>query len=159
MQTIPRMICTASISRASIAELHCNPAWAMFVNAWRAYELPDADGELLLYMQTATTMQHLRNRFPALPRLHISSMDRMLMFLLDCPGLYGLCAFSGGHFARALRRVNADLHGRFDQVADDAPRAPPASPVRLPAAHEVVDLSIEPDTPALLSRSPALSPA
>lgn len=138
-----------------MAVLHCDPTWAHLVHAWRAYEQPDIAVDLLVYIQTAFGMQHLRDRFPVLPRLHMSSMDRMLLFLVDSPGLFGLCAFSGGHFTRALRRVNRNLLGRFEDAAPPAPPPPPPSPQR----PVLIDLSLEPDTPDLRSRSPALSPS
>lgn len=145
---------TTFITRAAMAVLHCEPRFPMRVHAWRAYETDAGEGELLLFFQSSLTMRHLRDVFPLLPRLRVTTMDRLMLFLIDSPGLFGLCAFSGGHFTRALRRVNANLADRFEGVA---PPAPPASPVR--RVHEVLDLTLAPDTPDLISRSRPLSPA
>ncbi len=138
-----------------MATLHESRPWAMLVQAWRAYERPHVDDDLLVYIQCAVTMQHLRDRFPDLPRLRVVSFNTMINFMLDTPGLIGICVFSGGQFQRALRRVNVNLADRFAGAAViPAPPPPPPSPVR-----EYIDLSIEPETPALMSRSPPLSPA
>lgn len=146
------MIAYAYVPRAAMATLHCDPSWSMFVHAWRAYEMPDVNADLLLYIQSATTSAHLRVRFPALPRLHVSSMDNMVSLLVDSPGLMGQCIFNGGHFTRNLRRVNRNLHARFEDVVEV-----PALPA-MPAPREVVDLTFQPETPILVCRSPPLTP-
>lgn len=140
---MPVTLCT--ISRQRMADLHCDREWERFTQAYRAYELPASPDELLLYTQSAMPIDLLRVRF-FLPRLQMTSMDRMMAALLDRPGMIGECVFMGGFFTRALRRPAADLIDQFEAVADQLqhqpPPAPPASPVR-----DVVDLTLEPDTP------------
>lgn len=142
-----------TLPRERMADLHCDREWERFIHAYRAYELPATPGELLVYIQSSMPIDLLRARF-FLPRLQMSSMDRMLAALIDRPGMIGECVFTGGFFTRALGRPARQLEAQFNAVVE-APPPPPPSPARV----ELVDLSIEPDTPQLLSRSPCLSPA
>lgn len=135
-------------SRAFAADLHINPMWHRFTQAYRAYEM-GASPDVLVYVQSPFPVALLTERF-FLPRVEIVGMDRMLATLLDRPGFIGECVYMGGFFTRALRRPARNLDAAFDQVADHLqhePPAPPASPVPVARVPLVVDLTMEPDTP------------
>lgn len=141
------MIFSTSLSRAQMGDLQIDPLLERFIHAWRAYDLPAEPGQVLVFMQTSMPVELIRLRFN-LPRLAVNSMDRMLYLLVDRPGLLGECVFSGGHFTRMLRRPAQDLRRQFELAVEE-----PAAPVNvvdrfLEQVQEVVDLTLEPDTPA-----------
>lgn len=123
------MICSTILSRATAANLHCDPEWARFTVAWRMYALFGTDEDVMVYVQSSFPIELLRVRFH-LPRLFMSSMRSMLNVVLERPGMLGDCIFSGGEFERALRRTANDLS---DQMEDAAPidltaDSPPLTP-------------------------------
>lgn len=128
------MIYLAYISRDRAADLTVDPSFGAAVYAWRMYELPHEPGQLACWLASQTAAAELRAAF-MLPRLYASSVVNMVESVLEQAGLYGPCIFSAGRLVRQR-----------------PPRAPVARNLLAPfeaaaAQQQVIDLSIEPETP------------